>query len=30
MLFHLTAQEKRALAIVALLIALGLTGLWLL
>jgi hypothetical protein len=30
MLFRLTAQEKRALAIIALLIALGITGLWLL
>jgi len=30
MLFTLTAQEKRALALVALLLALGLLGLWLL
>jgi hypothetical protein len=30
MLFQLTAREKRALGIIALLIALGFTGLWLL
>jgi hypothetical protein len=30
MLFQLTAREKRALAIIALLIALGLLGQWLL
>jgi hypothetical protein len=30
MLFRLTAQEKRALALIALLISLGLVGLWLL
>jgi hypothetical protein len=30
MLFQLTAREKRALGIVALLLALGLAGLWIL
>jgi hypothetical protein len=30
MLFQLTAREKRALAILALLLTLGLLGLWLL
>ncbi len=30
MLFQLTAREKRALAIIALLLALGLLGRWLL
>lgn len=30
MLFQLTSREKRALGIIALLIALGLTGLWIL
>jgi len=30
MIFKLTSQEKKALALVALLIVLGLAGLWLL
>jgi hypothetical protein len=30
MLFQLTAREKRALGIIALLLALGLAGLWIL
>jgi hypothetical protein len=30
MLFQLTAREKRALAIIALLLALGLLGTWIL
>lgn len=30
MLFHLTARERRAMAIIATLIVLGLIGLWVL